>query len=364
MINFCKALFFLLPTLVFSQNKAETNAIDANYFRGNVLLHTPDLQHLLGHPSGIMINFLRQTHGAKEWHKAYNYPDYGGYFLYQDFGNQILGSMYSAGLNYNFYFFNRNIQLKVAEGIAFATNPYNKETNSKNKAFGTDITANTNIALTYSKPYLVNNFGLQVGFLFTHYSNGRIKSPNSGINSYNLNFGINYNLTDKKPTQQIDSVKFDMRLTEPIKYNFVFRSGVNESALLRSGQFAFFHLGAYADKRINRKSALQVGADFFITPSLKELIKYQAVAYPEREVNPNTDYKRVGVFVGHELFINKVSIETQVGFYVYKPFKNDIAMYNRVGAKYYVTKNIFSSFHIKTHLFLAEALEFGVGYRL
>lgn len=362
-MNFYKALLFLFPILIFSQKKSETNVIDATFFRGNVLLHTQDLAHMLGHPQGVMINFSRQTHGSKEWHKAYNYPDYGGYFLYQDFNNEILGKMYSAGLNYNFYFFNRNVQLKIAEGIAFATNPYDKETNSKNKAFGTNVTANTNIALSYKKDYIFDNFGVQAGILFTHYSNGRIKSPNSGINSYNLNIGVNYNFEDKVKTE-IDTVKFNMKFTEPIKYNFVFRSGVNESALIRSGQFAFYHIGAYADKRINRKSALQLGADFFITPSLKELINFQSIAYPERNIDVNTDYKRVGIFAGHELFINNLSIETQIGFYVYKPFKNDIAMYNRVGAKYYFTKNIFSSFHIKTHLFLAEALEFGIGYRL
>ena len=358
-----KALLFLIPILVFAQKKAETNAVDVNFFRGNVLLHTQDLAHLLGHPSGVMINFSRQTHGSKAWHKAYNYPDYGAFFLYQDFNNPILGKMYSAGLNYNFYFFNRNVQFKIAEGIAFATNPYDKETNSKNKAFGTNITANTNIALSYKKEYILDNFGLQAGILFTHYSNGRVKSPNSGINSYNFNVGINYNFNDKLKIEK-DTVKFDMKFSEPIKYNFVFRTGINESAVIRSGQFAFYHLSAYVDKRINRKSAVQLGADLFITPSLKELINYQSIAYPERNINPNTDYKRIGIFFGHELFISKLSLETQIGAYVYRPFKNDISIYNRVGAKYYFTKNIFSSFHIKTHLFLAEALEFGVGYRL
>ena len=362
-MNVSRVILLFIPILVFSQNKQETNAIDVNFFQGNVLLHSQDLGHLLGHPEGFMINFSRQTHGNKEWHKAYNYPDYGGYFLYQDFNNAFLGKMYSAGLNYNFYFFNRTLQFKVAEGIAYATNPYNKETNSKNKSFGTNVTANTNISLLYKKDYLLAKFGVQAGILFTHYSNGRIKSPNSGVNSYNLSFGVNYNFNDKVKTVT-DTVKFDMKFTEPLKYNFVLRSGVNESALIRSGQFAFYHLGTYIDKRINRKSALQFGADLFITPSLKELIKFQSVAYPEKNIDASTDFKRVGLFVGHELFINKLSFETQVGLYVYKPFKNDTAMYNRVGAKYYITKNIFSSFHIKTHLFLAEALEFGVGYRL
>jgi hypothetical protein len=35
-----------------------------------------------------------------------------------------------------------------------------------------------------------------------------------------------------------------------------------------------------------------------------------------------------------------------------------------VGIKYYVTDKIFAGFMIKTHMFLAEALEFGIGVRL
>ncbi len=359
-------LFFytllFISFFVFSQKKTETNAIEINYFRGNVLQHTEDLGHLLGHPDGIMIDFVKQTHGKLEWHKAYNYPDYGAFFLYQNFNNDFLGKMYSAGLNCNFYFLKRNLQIKVAQGIAFATNPYNKENNSKNKAFGTQILANTNIGILYKRDNLLGNFGFQAGILFTHYSNGRIKSPNSGINTFGLNLGVNYNFEEVK--KEIDTVKFNMKFKEPLKYTFVFRTGVNESQIIRSGQHPFYHLGFSVDKRINRKSAYQLGADLFLTQSIPDFIKYKSVAFPELNINPDTDYKRVGIFVGHELFINNISIEAQLGYYVYQPFKNDIPIYDRIGAKYYFNKNIFSSFHIKTHLFLAEALEFGIGYRL
>lgn len=362
-MKFLLKVFILFPYLILAQNNAETNAIDVNLFRGNVLLHTQDLVQLLGHPDAVMINFSKQTHGSQEWHKAFNYPDYGGFFLYQNFNNDILGKMYSTGMNFNFYFLNRNLMVKIGQGIAYATSPYNKENNNKNKAFGTEVLANTNIGFFYKKDYLVENFGLQAGILFTHYSNGRIKSPNSGINTYGLNVGINYNFEDKIK-REIDTVKFNRSLTEPIKYNFVFRTGVNESTVLRSGQFPFYHVGVYADKRINRKSAFQLGADLFLTTSFKEFIRYKSIAFPELNIDPNTDYKRVGIFVGHELFINKFSLEAQLGYYVYRPFKNDIALYDRVGAKYYFNKNLFAGFHIKTHLFLAEALEFGIGYRL
>jgi hypothetical protein len=134
--------------------------------------------------------------------------------------------------------------------------------------------------------------------------------------------------------------------------------------VIGSGQYPFYHASFFVDKRFNRKSALQLGTELFLTNSFMDYIKYKSVAFPELNIDPNTDYKRVGIFTGYELFVNKISLEAQVGYYVYRPFKEDIAFYDRVGLKYHFTPIFFSSFSVKTHMFLAEALEFGVGVRL
>ncbi|MBP6557971.1 MAG: acyloxyacyl hydrolase [Flavobacterium sp.] len=357
-------LFFLLFTFsLFGQNN-NPFAIEASVLRGNILPHTEDMYHLVnGHPKGFLLTMVNRTDGSKEWHQAYNYPDYGGYFLYQDFKSQALGQNYSVGALYNFYFWKRRLQLKLSQGIAYTTNPYDKVENSKNKAFGSKFMGNTNIGLAYDNQNLFKNIGFHAGLLFTHYSNGRVKSPNSGINTYVLNLGVNYDFADDLKRQP-DTTSIKKSYKEPINYNFVFRTGINENPIINSGQFPFYHIGFYADKRLNRKSALQLGTELFLTKSIQEYIKYYSVAYPEDGIDANTDYKRVGIFVGHELLINRISLEAQIGYYVYQPFKKDIPIYDRVGIKYYFTDKIFGGFTIKTHLFLAEALEFGIGYRL
>jgi hypothetical protein len=356
-------LLCMVSLVSFAQENKDTNAFEINYLKGNVLPHTPDLNHLTGHPDALMLSFSRQTHGKKEWHTAYNFPDYGGYFLYQNFNNAILGDSYAVGMHYNFYFFNRHLQLKLAQGFAYVTHPYDKADNSKNKAFGSSIVDNTNIGLSFKKENIIDKFGIQAGVLFTHYSNGRTKSPNSGINTYLLNLGINYDF-DGDVKNVKDTIQNKKSYREPIRYNIAFRSGINESPVIGSGQHPFYHISFYADKRLGRKSAIQFGTELFLTEFFKDFIRYRANAYPEENINPNTDYKRVGLFVGHELFVNRISLEAQMGYYIYEPYKNDISVYNRVGMKYYVTKKIFAGFTIKTHLFLAEALEFGVGVRL
>ncbi len=143
---------------------------------------------------------------------------------------------------------------KIGEGIATTTNPHDKVTNSKNNAFGSKIMANTVFALNYKWDNIIDKFGVQAGFIFTHFSNGRVKAPNSGINTYGVNIGIVYNF-DKSQRKPIDTSAIKINYREPIKYNFVLRTGINESPIIDSGQKPFYHIGFYADKRFNRKSS-------------------------------------------------------------------------------------------------------------
>lgn len=357
-------IFCFFSMLAFAQFSEHPYVIEVNGFRGNIMLHSPDMHHLISdHPQGTIVSLLRKTDGAEEWQSAYNYPEYGGYFLHQDFKNQYLGKNYALGLQYNFYFLNRNLQLKISQGIAMTTKVHNNETNFKNGAFGSKFMENTNFGVAYSKQNVFEGFGLRAGFLFTHFSNGKIKSPNSGINTYNIDLGLTYDFGKKyEIVSKVDSVKTDF--SERIKYNLILRSGINESYVINSGQKPFFHIAAYADKRFNRKSALQFGTELFLTLSQKEIIRYKSVSYPELDVSANTDYKRVGIYVGHELFINKLSVETQIGYYLYDELKADGAIYDRVGLKYYISPKFFAGVGVKTHGFLAEAMEFSIGVRL
>lgn len=357
-------LALLLICGLLQAQHTETNNFEVSVFRGNILKHTEYVGHLMaGHPTGVLLSWNRQTYGEKEWQRAFNYPDYGFSFQYQDFRNPVLGSAYALGAHYNFYFLNRNLMLRISQGIGMVTNPYDKETNYKNNAFGSRFMSSNTFLLEYKKDNLIDRFGLQAGILFQHFSNGRIKSPNSGINSYLFQLGVNYSLEDKLEYKR-DSVA-PPRFTEPIKFNAVLRTGVSESQITGSGQKPFYHIGLYADKRLGRKSAVQVGADVFFSMYLKEYIRYRAIAYPELPtVDPDTDYKRVAAFIGHELFINRLSVEAQLGFYIYKPYNYESDVYQRVGAKYYITKSVFGALSLKAHGGRAEAIEVGAGIRL
>lgn len=359
--------FLVLTLFVFSQDKKHTSYIDVNYFKGNIALHNNDILHLInGHPEGVILSWNKKTYGFKDWEQRYNYPDYGATFVYQSLKNDVLGNNMSFYAHYNFYFLNRNIMFRIGQGIGYTPKPYDKETNYRNIAFGTKMLSSTIMMLNYKKEHIIDNFGLQAGFAFIHYSNANVKAPNASVNSITLNLGVTYNLDDEEePSYKTNIADGDKeQFTQPVKYNLVFRGGVNESDVVGSGRFPFYILSAYADKRINVKSALQFGTEVFLSNFLKELIYYQSVADLGENISGNEDYKRVGVFAGHELFINKTSLETQFGYYVYYPFDFEGRIYSRIGLKRYINDKWFGALTLKTHGAKAEAVEIGIGVRL
>ncbi|MGX7667419.1 acyloxyacyl hydrolase [Flavobacterium pedocola] len=363
-MRFLTYLLLVVPFLVFAQEKPmKQYSVDVNYFYGSILPHHTNILHLIkGHPEGTIVSFNRKTFGSKKWESWYNYPDYGLSFQYQDNKNPELGNLYGLYGHFNFYFLSRRLQLRVGQGLAYNSNPYDRETNYRNLAYGARYMPSTYFMINYHKPNLWKGFGVQGGLNFVHHSNANLKSPNTSTNTIAVNFGVNYELPVK---DSIHYIKQEMdAFKEPVRYNFVFRSGINESDVVNSGQYPFYVASFYVDKRINRKSALQLGTDVFWMMYLKEFIRYQAIAYYELGYDGNADYRRVGVFAGHELFIDKLAIDTQMGYYVYDQSNKFGKVYQRLGAKYYFTKNLSAGLSLKTHISRAEALEFGIGLRL
>lgn len=361
-------LFLLLFTCILAAQEQPTGSytVDANYFYGNIIPHRESIRHLItGHPEGIVLGISKKTFGKYEWESAYNYPEYGLSFHYQDMTNPILGKMYGIYGHYSFFFLERNLMLRVGQGAAYNTNPYNRETNPQNYAYGAHLMPSTYFMLNYSRQNILKGIGIQAGLIFIHHSNASMKSPNTSTNTFAVNAGLNYTF-DKKEENRYRRICYDtiFKYSQPVHFNFVARGGINQSDVIGTKQYPYYAFSAYADKRISRKSGFQLGAEFFIPKYEKEYIHYMSVAYPDTHTNPDTDYHKVGLFGGYELYINRMSFEAQVGYYIYQPFKNTGSLYQRIGLKYYATNNIFAGIGLKTHGAKAEVMELSIGYRL
>ncbi len=358
----------LIFQMAFSQKKElKPVSLELDYYYGSILEHNADIAHLItGHPTGFVFSYNRKTYGWNEWESRYNYPDWGFTVAYQDLKNQYLGTNLGIYGHYNFYFLQRMISLSVGQGVAFASNPYDPETNFQNNAYGSKLLSSTHLRLNFVKEYIVGGLGAHAGLGVIHYSNANLKAPNNSTNTLYFSAGLSY---------QFDKENFPVRIShgswpskyyaERIHYNAVFRTGVNEADVNGLGQSPFYVFSFYADKRINYKSSFQLGVDFFFSDFLIYLIRYREVAFPGEGIEPGLDYRRVGVFIGHELRFNRTAFVSQLGRYVYWPYEFENQIYNRLGFKrYFLNDKLFAIVSLKAHWAKAEAVEFGVGVRL
>lgn len=358
-IGILKYLFLFIG---FSSYAQDNWSFSAQTYQGVILPHSKNISHLItSKPTGFLFTFNHRTKGDKEWHHTFRFPDVGFSLHTQNNHNEALGDLYGLYGHYNFYFLNRRLQFRVGQGISYATNPYDKETNFRNMAYGSKFMPSTYFMLSYDQPRIYKNIGVNAGLLFVHHSNATIKAPNTSTNTLALNVGLSYHFNEEDLVEKVSSFT-----THPqnLRYNLIFRTGVNESHIVGMGQKPFYHITAAVEKPLNDLGAVQVGADVFLSNSLKELMPFLATSFPETGINKESDWKRVGVFVGYELYLNKLTAEANVGYYVLDDYKENGSLYQRLGLRYYVTPNIFGVMSLKTHFAKAEAFEIGLGYKL
>lgn len=360
-------LLLLCSFISFGQDEKPEKyySLDANYFYGSIIEHNPDIAHLItDHPNGFVLSFNRKTYGLEKWEARYNYPDFGYSFIYQDMKNTYLGENYSVYGHFSFYALKRLLMFRIGQGIAYTTNPYDPDTNYINNAYGTRLLSSTYLMGNIKKENIIGGLGINAGVTIIHYSNADLGSPNHSTNTFTLNLGLNYVLDHENHPDYIPRGAKE-KYTEPFHYNFSIRSGFNTTGVVGSPRLPFLTISAYADKVLNRKSTLQGGAELFFSRSLEEFIDYRAAAFPQMDLSGEEDAKRVGLFLGHQLTFNKMSLITQLGYYVYYPYTEYVEqVYNRVGLQRKFSDDWWGSVTVRSHGANAEAVEFSIGYRL
>ena len=109
--------------------------------------------------------------------------------------------------------------------------------------------------------------------------------------------------------------------------------------------------------------------DIFFSNFLKEL-NLLSIRFLSRGECCRGRYRITNVLVfllGHELFINKLSIVTQLGYYVYYPFDfegKNVSLRSWTVKRYFGKISGLEPMTLKSHGAKAEAVEFGVGIRL
>jgi hypothetical protein len=337
-------------------------SISAHY--GSIINNGELVGHLSSsHPAGFEATAYWLTTGKHGWEAAYGFPSIGVSLFYFDFRNPILGEAWALVpfMKWRLSQTRRSkLEFKLGPGAAYTNNPWTIHSNPKNLMFSSKFNNVMYMGLEYN--YRINSrIKLHTGLDLSHYSNAAYSLPNASINIPSLSLGVTY-------TPHSELVELKDSLAD-YKKKWSFHALVSGSIIeLDANQERKNHVVGVtllASKRINRKSALNVGIEYSRNTALE---KYAERLYTNAQL-PVPDARRVALLAGHELLAGRVSLVTQIGYYIYRPFNKepdnspvDMPIYQRYGLKYYFHKHFFGQYTFKTYLGVAEAIEWSLGY--
>jgi hypothetical protein len=305
------------------------------------------------------IAVVSPSYGKDFWEKLYNYPRTGtGFSMWSLGNNEVFGKAYVL---YKFISlpvlrsgdrFSLNYQ--VSFGGAWITKKFDIESNPINRAIGSNANIYLRLGLD-GRIRLSPACELLIEAGAAHFSNGKTRSPNYGINLVSSSIGINYLFN-----QSLIAGK-DPEIPVLLKKNFqsiFFSAGskvsddlIGEKFLATSFSYNFEHL-------LSHRRRIGAGADLFYDGSIR-----QALASDEgiRE-NDFSKLVRLGIHGSYAMRYRNMMMGLQLGHYLYSRHKVLTNLYSRISLQYLITENLFWGASIKAHMGKADCLELGLGY--
>jgi Lipid A 3-O-deacylase (PagL) len=345
-----------------AQRRTSAPLVLGAYVQGSfVVAHTPAVQHLAAsHPTGVELNMQRQTTGAQPWHAWYKYPKIGLALIYYDYHNPVLGKSYAATVYINKTVWRtrqQELNFRLGTGVGYFPVRYNPDTNHKNTIVSSGLNATLQTRLEYDVA-VSKQLGLLLGLGLNHYSNGATTKPNFGINLPTVLLGLNYH--QHRPFRPLDSAPAPAPADMGRHFLNVSASvGWKQRNTTDTRRYLVNSVTLAGGRRLNRKSNLVAGVDGFFDRSLVAQLQDTA-----RLGRRSPDVKKAGAYVGHELLFGRLAFVSQLGFYLYNPYKSNKFYYERLGLKYHFSNRVFGNVDLKVHGGSADVVEWRLGVRL
>ncbi len=321
------------------------------------------------------IKFIKQTTGTKLWEQNYKYPEYGLGMSVLDFYNPEEIGLPIAFFGYFSAPFLRLEKFIFAyeNGFGFAFNWKNySPSNLYNHAIGAKQTAYIDLGLrTVFK--LSDCLSAEAGFSLSHFSNGRLKVPNLGLNTIAPKFSLHYKINPQKNewiVNDLPKFKAKNELYLSTFYglkNIIYDSlNINLSEKYEGEDFTVFGISALLNRQIGNKSKIGLGFDISYDGSHQTQIAIDN-GYTEVSDGKLTDNIHISIYPSYELVINKVFLVLQPGFYIYRDnIENQTPIfYQRVGLKYNFYKHFNVGLNLRAYQFyVSDFIEWNIGYRI
>ena len=353
-------------------------------------------------PAGVHMGFELPSMQQKPWQQYLGNPTVGLGVSWIDFDDPQQPDMAKLGMSvavYPYIMFDAintdyfQMRFKVAGGLGAVTEHWYTQADrdpdhygytTVNTIFGCYLNVYLNAGINVNVP-ITRYLAVGGEFGYFHMSNGRICMPNIGMNSIYGSVGLTATLNsevEKKPVRFPD-------LPYGWSLNITGAAGAHKAAIADSHRFLISSLHAGAVYMVNNWYGIGAGMDVFYNGAIDN--NTDRSLYRKRpEGYSFTDKVRAGIALNNEFRFGAVSAIVDWGVYFFNPsrhyydvdhpiygygkrplfYKNDGAgsdeayHYIRFGLKCRVWDNIYLQASAKTHLHIAEYIEFGLGYQI
>jgi len=324
--------------------------------------------------NAIDIRYGLTGYGRKKWQQLHHYPTFGigvTKFFFQPNDN-IFGNPFATYLFFNesiVRFKKSKITYNFDVGLSYGWKPYDSLDNPEQRVIGSSVNFVFMLALQYEFK-ISNRLDGIIGANLNHMSNGRIVSPNRGVNLYAGNVSLRYKL---RPSKQKKYTGGDLTFMPPpniyhdidpfksmIEFYGVAAAGVATTFKNKNNHIYYLvsSLTLDAAKHYSYSGKLGAGLDLFYDGSLKE--DYES-EYPSGNIPSHLLYWP-GVHLSHEYMVHRWTLVTQAGLNLKVP-KDKGIWYARLGLRYDLSKVIFVRASVRLYQkFYSDFVEWGVGY--
>ena len=404
------SLFILLATIFAGSLSAQTKenskhpiAIKAYPFRGMYLDKNTHYEKFGPiNPAGVHMGIEFPSLQQRPWQQYLGNSTVGVGISWLDFGQPQDPTMAKLGMGVAVYPYilldaidtdHFQMRFKIAGGLGAVTEHWYTQEDTDpdhyyeptvHTIFGCTLNAYLNAGINLNVP-ITRYLAVGGEFGYFHMSNGRVCMPNIGVNALYGSVGLTATLNSevKKEPVKFPDLPYDWSL------NITGAAGAHKAAIADKHRFLISSFHAGAVYHATNWYGVGLGVDAFYNGAIDN--DTDRSLYVKRPEGYSTiDKIRVGVSLNNEFKFGAVTAIVDWGVYLFNPsrhyydcnhpiygygkrplfYKNEGAgmdeafHYIRFGMKYRVWDNIYLQASAKTHLHIAEYIEFGIGYQI
>jgi hypothetical protein len=365
-----QVLLILLVSLSFEYKSLAQNIFNPRYLAGIHSESGPIMKHTINFRPNTdrwvqSLSFFIEKKTTQTWSSDNSSLRWNLHWMH--FGNpEVLGqaiSLYPSVIIPLYRQGNGVLRAHIGSGFSAITRKYHPVNNPENNAIGSTINNITQIGLGWNWQTRAG-WNLEGGLNFTHYSNGSFQNPNLGINAFCAGISIARPIGKTKSHVYKDTLHLPQTLAR--RY-FSLRKGLAVQSNVPGGpQHLAFSLASSYMVKTGRRNA--TGAGLHLGYNNGEY-RWQLRRLPESTQSLHLSSSDVAIHAVNEWYVANISLVTMAGFYVYDPFFKIAPVFIKLGFHYYPfktpgsLKDMFFFGSIKSHFFIADYMEFGLGYR-